>query len=76
ASATIHDFFNLLAVLIFLPLEMMFGILAKVSHWLVSPLLATGDMSMNGLDFIKPITKPVISGLESQLSVFGNTWGG
>ncbi|NMT50832.1 Na/Pi symporter, partial [Vibrio parahaemolyticus] len=43
ASATIHDFFNLLAVAIFLPLEMMFGILEKVSHWLVSPLLATGD---------------------------------
>ncbi|MDW2372558.1 Na/Pi symporter, partial [Vibrio sp. 1078-1] len=46
ASATIHDFFNLLAVLIFLPLEMMFGILEKISHWLVSPLLNTGDMSM------------------------------
>ncbi|MDE1233956.1 Na/Pi symporter [Vibrio aestuarianus] len=76
ASATIHDFFNLLAVLIFLPLEMMFGILEKISHWLVSPLLATGDMSMKGLDFIKPITKPVVSGLQSQLSVFGDTIGG
>ncbi|GHZ67913.1 nptA protein [Vibrio cholerae] len=76
ASATIHDFFNLLAVLIFLPLEMMFGILEKVSHWLVSPLLATGDMSMKGFDFIKPITKPVITGLETQLSVLGNTFGG
>ncbi|NMS64749.1 Na/Pi symporter, partial [Vibrio parahaemolyticus] len=48
ASATIHDFFNLLAVAIFLPLEMMFGILEKVSHWIVSPLLATGDMSIKG----------------------------
>ncbi|MDE1313220.1 Na/Pi symporter [Vibrio aestuarianus] len=76
ASTTIHDFFNLLAVLIFLPLEMMFGILEKISHWLVSPLLATGDMSMKGLDFIKPITKPVVSGLQSQLSVFGDTIGG
>ncbi|MBD1564318.1 Na/Pi symporter [Vibrio sp. S12_S33] len=76
ASATIHDFFNLLAVLIFLPLEMMFGILEKISHWLVSPLLATGDMSMKGLDFIKPITKPVVNGLQSQLSVFGDTIGG
>ncbi|EEW07818.1 nptA protein [Vibrio mimicus VM603] len=76
ASATIHDFFNLLAVLIFLPLEMMFGILEKVSHWLVSPLLATGDMSMKGFDFIKPITKPIITGLENQLSVLGDTFGG
>ncbi|MGC7890360.1 Na/Pi symporter [Vibrio anguillarum] len=76
ASATIHDFFNLLAVLIFLPLEMMFGILEKISHWLVSPLLSTGDMSMKGLDFIGPLTKPVVSGLKSQLSIFGDTIGG
>ena len=76
ASATIHDFFNLLAVAIFLPLEMMFGILEKVSHWLVSPFLTTGDMSMKGLNFIKPITKPVVGALKEPLSTFGDTMGG
>lgn len=76
ASATIHDFFNLLAVLIFLPLEMMFGILEKISHWLVSPLLSTGDMSMKGLDFIKPITNPIITALKGQLITFGEVVGG
>ncbi|XAW89203.1 Na/Pi symporter [Vibrio sp. CDRSL-10 TSBA] len=76
ASATIHDFFNVLAVVIFLPLEMMFGILEKISHWLVSPLLATGDMSMKGLNFIKPITKPVISALKDQFASFGDMLGG
>ncbi|MCE7630375.1 Na/Pi symporter, partial [Vibrio fluvialis] len=76
ASATIHDFFNLLAVFIFLPLEMMFGILEKISHWLVSPLLATGDMSLKGFDFIKPMTKPVISALKEQLATLGDTLGG
>lgn len=76
ASATIHDFFNLLAVAIFLPLEMMFGILEKVSHWLVSPFLATGDMSMKGLNFIKPITKPIVGALKEPLSTFGDTMGG
>ncbi|OEE35020.1 Na/Pi symporter [Vibrio anguillarum] len=76
ASATIHDFFNLLAVLIFLPLEMMFGILEKISHWLVSPLLSTGDMSMKGLDFIKPITSPIITALKGQLITFGEVIGG
>ena len=72
ASATIHDFFNLLAVIIFLPLEMMFGLLEKISHWLVSPMLATGDMSIKGLNFVKPITKPVISILKNSLSDFGH----
>ena len=76
ASATIHDFFNLLAVAIFLPLEMAFGILEKISHWLVSPMLATGDMSMKGLNFIKPITKPVVSAIKEPLSTFGDTIGG
>lgn len=76
ASATIHDFFNVLAVAIFLPLELTFGILEKVSHWLVSPLMATGDMSLKGVNFIKPITKPIISTLKEPLSTFGDTAGG
>ncbi len=76
ASATIHDFFNLLAVVIFLPLEMMFGILEKISHWLISPMLATGDMSIKGFNFIKPITKPVISAIKEPLSSFGDVAGG
>ncbi|MDV7104431.1 Na/Pi symporter [Vibrio sp. TH_r3] len=72
ASATIHDFFNLLAVIIFLPLEMAFGLLEKISHWLVSPMLATGDMSIKGFNFVKPLTKPVISSLTDFLSNFSN----
>ena len=76
ASATIHDFFNLLAVVIFLPLEMMFGIFEKISHWLVSPMLATGDMSIKGFNFIKPLTKPVVGALKEPLSSFGDVAGG
>nr|WP_194717433.1 Na/Pi symporter [Vibrio sp. S9_S30] len=76
ASATIHDFFNLLAVIIFLPLEMMFGILEKISHWLISPMLATGDMSIKGFNFIKPITKPVINAIKEPLASFGDVAGG
>ncbi|MCG7497581.1 Na/Pi symporter [Vibrio sp. Of7-15] len=76
ASATIHDFFNLLAVIIFLPLEMMFGILEKISHWLVSPMLNAGDMSIKSFNFIKPITKPVVSAIKEPLATFGDTAGG
>ncbi|MEZ8825176.1 Na/Pi symporter [Vibrio sp. 10N.261.55.A7] len=76
ASATIHDFFNLLAVAIFLPLEMMFGILAKTSQWLVSPFLSTGNLSMKSLDFIGPLTKPVAAAIKEPLLVFGNQVGG
>ncbi|WP_117235903.1 Na/Pi symporter [Vibrio maerlii] len=76
SSATIHDFFNILAVAIFLPLEVMFGIFEKISHWLVSPMLATGDMSIKGFNFIKPITKPVVNAVKEPLATFGDQMGG
>ena len=75
SAATVHDFFNLLAVFIFLPLEMMFGLLQKISAWLVSPLMSTGDMSMKGLDFIKPLTKPAVNAVKAPLESMG-TMGG
>lgn len=34
SAATVHDFFNLIAVAIFLPLELAFGFLEKSSAWL------------------------------------------
>lgn len=33
-AASVHDMYNLLAVLIFLPLELMFGVLERSSAWL------------------------------------------
>ena len=38
AAATVHDFFNLLAVLIILPLELLTGFLAKSATWLTGIL--------------------------------------
>ncbi|GAD90421.1 sodium dependent phosphate transporter [Vibrio halioticoli NBRC 102217] len=71
ASATVHDFFNLLAVLIFLPLEMMFGIFGKLSAWLVAPLMGTGDLNMGAFNFIKPLTKPLTGMIQEPLTAFG-----
>ncbi|KLV04419.1 sodium:phosphate symporter [Photobacterium aquae] len=75
ASATVHDFFNLLAVAIFLPLEMMFGLLDKISAWLVSPLMHTGDLSMKGMDFMKALTSPGVNLIKAPLADMG-TMGG
>ena len=69
AAATVHDFFNLMAVVIFLPLEIMFGFLEKASGWLSTHLIGADSMSMKGLNFIKPITKPVISEVKSWVSI-------
>ena len=53
-----HDFFNLLAVFIFLPLELMFGLLQKSAEGIASLLLGSADMSMKGMDFMKPLISP------------------
>lgn len=41
SAASVHDMYNLLSVAIFLPLELMFGILETVSEWFSS--LTTGS---------------------------------
>ncbi|WP_028023849.1 Na/Pi symporter [Enterovibrio calviensis] len=74
--ATVHDFFNLMAVSIFLPLEMMFGLLDKISSWLVAPLMFEGSLSMKGMDFMGPLTKPLVNGSKDLLSSLPGDWGG
>lgn len=68
AAATVHDFFNLLAVVIFLPLELMTGFLAKTSAYFANTLVGADSMSIKGFNFIKPITKPVIKEVKSFLN--------
>ena len=46
SAATIHDFFNIMCVLIFLPLEIMFGFLEKAGGWLSTHLIGAESMSM------------------------------
>ncbi|MCP4410943.1 MAG: Na/Pi cotransporter family protein, partial [Gammaproteobacteria bacterium] len=60
SAATVHDFFNLLGVVIFLPLEMAFGLLEKASLYMANLVYGGESLSMSGFNFIKPITKPVI----------------
>ncbi|MCQ1058134.1 Na/Pi symporter [Photobacterium sp. ZSDE20] len=77
ASATIHDVFNLIAVAIFLPLEIMFGLMDRISEWLVSPMAAAGDMSAaNGFNFMKTLTGPATDLFKSVGTMFSPTIGG
>jgi sodium-dependent phosphate cotransporter len=63
--ATVHDFFNLMAVALLLPLEMATGYLQKTATWLASSLTGLG-----GVDYDSPIKgvlkaalKPINAGL-------------
>lgn len=70
SAATVHDFFNLMAVIIFLPLEMFTGFLQKTSLAIASMFVGGSSMSIKGINFIKPITKPIIGALKSMLGGF------
>lgn len=67
AAATVHDVFNLIAVIIFMALELTTGILHKIGSTVASWMVGGADVSVKGFNFIKPITKPVI-GMVKDLS--------
>ncbi len=60
ASATVHDFFNVMAVIIFLPIEILFHPLEKIGGFIAEAAVGGENMSVKGLNFIKPATAPVI----------------
>jgi sodium-dependent phosphate cotransporter len=63
AAATVHDFFNVLSVVVFLPLELAFGFLDRVSAALVGLFLFDGSVSLRGLNVIGTATKPVVAAI-------------
>ncbi|WP_042142227.1 MULTISPECIES: Na/Pi symporter [unclassified Pseudoalteromonas] len=67
SAATVHDFFNLLAVVIFLPLEIAFGFLQNVAQYLSHFFVGDTDMSIKSFNFIKPLTKPTVSFIKDTL---------
>jgi sodium-dependent phosphate cotransporter len=74
AAATVHDFFNLMMVVVFLPIELATGFLSKTASW------ATGFLSRGeGAQYKSPIKKAIkavhkeIMGAVEALGIEGNT---
>ena len=59
AAATIHDFFNITAVCIFLPTEMAFGWLEKLSGAISGVLYGSAGFNMDSINFVAAATSPV-----------------
>lgn len=58
-AATVHDFFNLYSILIFLPIEILFHPLEKIGGAMAGWLYSDGSASISGLNFVGAMTKPV-----------------
>jgi sodium-dependent phosphate cotransporter len=77
AAATVHDFFNILAVLVFLPIELITGYLSSSARWLTDVLIGS-----SGSDFKSPLKEAVkmpakwVKELLSNLGANGDIKGG
>lgn len=67
SAATVHDMFNLVAVLIFLPLEIAFGLLETIGLWLAGLFVGGDSLSIKGFNVVKPLTQPVVAELKGVL---------
>ncbi|WP_010524551.1 Na/Pi symporter [Nesterenkonia sp. F] len=81
AAATIHDFFNLLAVAIFLPLEIAFGLLENLATSLAGPLSGTDGGPLAAIfggvgSVIKGATTPLADGITASLGWLPPVWQG
>ena len=61
AAATVHDFFNLIAVAIFFPLEQFFGFLERGAYFLGDLFVGLGGLTVSSP--LKLLTRPAIDGL-------------
>jgi sodium-dependent phosphate cotransporter len=57
-AATVHDFFNLYTIFIFLPLEMWLHPLERSAERLAEALKGSGEASISGFNFVAAATKP------------------
>ena len=65
AGASVHDFFNWMAVIILMPLELLFGVLSRPAAALTSGM--TGVGGLNVLSPLKAVTKPVAHWIQDLL---------
>ncbi len=76
ATATVHDFFNLLSIAIFLPLELAFGILEKLSYRLTSVVETIGSVDASGKSIFKTVVGSGTEFAQFILSGLPDVWAG
>ena len=70
SAATIHDFFNLLSVVIFLPLEILFHPLERMGLFLANIFVGGGSASMKNLNVVKTATSPLVNLFKAATHIF------
>lgn len=76
AAATIHDFFNLLSIAIFLPLELAFGLLEKLSGAATHVVESIGTVDAGGNGIFKTVIGAGTGFVESLTASLPGVWAG
>lgn len=58
AAATVHDWFNLIGIVIFLPVEVAFGLIERASSALLTAFVSVGSYSTGGWDVLGRAVRP------------------
>ena len=61
-ASIVHDFFNVLSVLILFPLQLYFEIISKTANWMTSLFLGTGTFTFKSP--VKMMTKPAVDAIK------------
>jgi len=62
SGAIVHDVFNVLVVIVLLPLELAFGVLQKGAEWLTALLPQSGGgLDVKGFNPLEPILAPTLN---------------
>ena len=76
AASTIHDFYNVLALLIFFPLELIWHPLERISGAMTNALYGTGWLPDPArFNFVRAATRPVEDGVVKATSHLSSTLG-
>jgi sodium-dependent phosphate cotransporter len=74
-AATVHDFFNLYSIIVFLPVEMLFHPLERSGEVLAGWFTGEGGASLGGVNVVSAATKPVAKLMAELLAPVGDTTG-
>jgi solute carrier family 34 (sodium-dependent phosphate cotransporter) len=74
-GAGISDWFNVLAVAIFLPLEIWFHLLERASRALANLLYGAGSSDLSSFDPVRTLTRPVVTAVSSVTGRLSDTLG-
>jgi sodium-dependent phosphate cotransporter len=76
AAATVHDCFNLLCVLLFLPLEIAFHPLEKIGLYFASLAVGNGSVNLERFNAVNAATEPAIQAIAKATALVPFPWGG